>query len=259
LTADPTAISASTQWAQTTLPWSASEITVTWNPVGCEGTLQIVELVGDSGYVPPTGQGSLERLEPTKWIYRAFLERKTELCPKPVNVKIAAKQGDGELTRVSVRVLPVHTWWVTSHKHGPGDQTHPPDTSDFANDFYYLSWKYGGVLATTGGAFASVNISTSTCVPCPWPFGCVYACTTFNPLTLTYSVVFGTNTFSGTENQAASIIGHELVHASGEVAECLPYTWEFNNAAATGIFQCDTSYLAEVVQRLNCKCNSNCP
>jgi len=50
----------------------------------------------------------------------------------------------------------------------------------------------------------------------------------------------------------------ELVHTTGG-GECAAYTWEFNHDAATGIFQCDSGYLADVVQKLNCECNNICP
>ncbi len=64
-------------------------------------------------------------------------------------------------------------------------------------------------------------------------------------------------TFASSEHEAASIIGHQLLHTTG-AHEYQAYTWEFNHDAATGILQCDTSYLAEMVQQL--KCNGiGCP
>lgn len=140
----------------------------------------------------------------------------------------------------------VHTFFTT-------------DTNrDFQRDYNYLTWKYAIVLATTGGAFAGPpTIGPDISVYCGvWPFGTIgYACTNVP----TRTVTFGTSTFTGSENQAASIIGHELVHASGVLSECTAYTWEFNHDTSTGIIQCDTSYLGEVVQKLNCKCNGICP
>ncbi|MGB2984911.1 MAG: hypothetical protein WBE26_03430 [Phycisphaerae bacterium] len=151
-------------------------------------------------------------------------------------MKIAALKGEQELARVSVRVLPVHTFFITGAN------------ADFQMDYHYLVWKYAAVLATTGGAFAGgVTISPDPKVPCPWPFGDdAYACTTFSPLTWTYSVVFGTSTFAGSENQAASIIGHELVHTTG-ADECPAYTWEMDHQNETGISFCDTAYLHDVL------------
>ena len=254
LAADPTTIPAASQW-QTILPYAGSNITVTWEPVECEGVLQIVDLVGDGGYVPPTGRGSVERLEPTKWLYRAFLERQTELCPKGVNVKIAAKQGDTELNRVSVRVLPIHEWWTNAHQHGAGGQQHPPDQNDFYWDLDYLLWKYGGVLATTGGE-ASYRVSVDTCVWCPFP-PCVWACTTWL-LQGGYEIFFGTWAFTGSENRAASIIGHELVHTTG-AAECPAYRWEADHCDATGVCPCDAGedgYLGNVLDYLR---DHSCP
>lgn len=65
--------------------------------------------------------------------------------------------------------------------------------------------------------------------------------------------------FTSSQHVGASIIGHELPHRTG-ASECQAYTWEFINDPATGILQCDTSYLAEMVQQLNCKCNEiGCP
>jgi hypothetical protein len=258
LSVDPSGIPAHTGW-ESMPDYSYSEITVQWDPPECEGTLKILDFVGDSGYTPPN-KGTLAPIDATKWRYTAFDEPPTELCPKAANVPIAAMQGDTELARVSIRVLPVHTWWTTGHKHGPGGQTHPPDTSDFTNDYNFLRWKYATVLATTAGTFSSVTISTNPSVTCGvWPFQTIgYACTTINPLTSTYSVVFGTNTFSGSENQAASIIGHELRHTAVGLSagECPAYQWEKDNDAGTGIFPCDSAYLDEVRQQLF---NRGCP
>lgn len=161
-------------------------------------------------------------------------------------MSIAAMQGEVELTRATVLVWPVHRWLVTGQ------------SADFQKAYDYITWKYAAVLATTGGSFSSVTFSTSGCVSCGFQ-SCVYACTSWNPFT-GYSVVFGTNTFDGTENQAASIIGHELVHtAVGLLAgECPTYTWEMDHSQQTGIFECDTQYLGTVVQKQNCACNG-CP
>lgn len=150
-----------------------------------------------------------------------------------------------------MRVLPVHTFFTTGAN------------ADFQKDYYYITWKYAAVLATTQGGFSDPpTFSTDVEVYCgTWPLGKYgYACTTCNPLTGNCSVVFGTSTFTGSENQAASIIGHELVHTTGVTDECVTYTWEFNHDTGTGIFQCDASYLADVVQMMNCECSGiNCP
>ncbi|MBU0719352.1 MAG: hypothetical protein KJ749_13985, partial [Planctomycetes bacterium] len=51
LTGDPTSIPATTEWDD--MPdYSFSQITVTWDPPDCEGTLEIVELQGTGGYLP---------------------------------------------------------------------------------------------------------------------------------------------------------------------------------------------------------------
>ena len=140
---------------------------------------------------------------------------------------------------------------------GLGAQQHPPDTDDFELDFEYLSWKYGGVLATTGGEFTSVTISMDPQVVCPrFPFDpnppVGYACTGGA------SVVFGTNTFRGSDNQTASIIGHELVHTVDDpfAGECPAYQWEEDHSQETGISFCDTDYLDEVRDQLQ---DRQCP
>ena len=251
---DPTSIPAKSIW-QTILPWAAAELAVAWNPPECEGTLEIVELVGDGGYVPPTSEGSIVQLDETTWLYRAFLESQTEICPQGVNVKIAALFGDVEVQRVSVRVLPIHTWQTTPHQHGPGVPGHAPDLADWERAFDYLSWKYGGVLATSGGDFDQVVNSTNGCVPCLLN-PCVFACTTWVPLT-GYRATFGTNAFSGSENQGASIIGHELRHTAVGLAagECPAYQWEADHAQATGIADCDPGYLFTVNVYLSANCS----
>jgi len=218
---------------------SQSDIIVTWDPPQCVGRLEIVELEPQQpfGYLP-ADEGTLTPIDANRWRYDAFDEPPNELCPDMVKIWIAAMKGDQELARTSILVWPVHTWWITNPHQ------------DFQKDYDFLGWKYAAVLATTGGAFAGPpTISTDTCVPCPdrpWPLPdgpCVYACITDG------SVVFGTDTFSSTENQAASIIGHELVHTTG-ADECPAYQWEFDHAAATGIFQCDVDYLDNVRQEL---------
>jgi hypothetical protein len=164
---------------------------------------------------------------------------------RPVQRGRAKEQGGVELTRKSILVWPVHTFLTTG------------GAPDFQADYNYISWKYATVLATTGGSFGGgPTITTSSCVSCPPLVGpCVAGCTT---CVIGCSTTFGTDTFGGSENQAASIIGHELVHTTGG-DECAAYTWEFNNHAATGIFQCDTTYLSDVVRNMNCKCSGICP
>jgi hypothetical protein len=244
-TLDPSSIPAKTAWAGMPANSSQSDITVTWDPPQCVGRLEIVLLEGTGGYQPPN-QGALTKENDTLWHYVAFDEPAPVACEQPVKVWIAAFKDNVELTRKSVLVLPVHTFLTTG------------GTANFPMDFGYITWKYGGSLATTGGAFTGgVTFSGNVSVYCgTWPFGdYAYACTNV----ATGAVTFGTSAFTGSENQAASIIGHELVHASGVFSECTAYTWEFNNDAATGIFQCDSSYLAEVAQHVNCKCHDVCP
>jgi len=234
----------------------------TANPPDCEGTLKIVTpLVGNNGYTPPN-DGSLQRINGTTWTYTSFDEPQTELCPEDVTVTIAAMQGSTQVGTGNVRVRPVHTFWTRAHRHGPGAPLHSPDTADFENDYFFLRWKYGGVLATTGGFFGRWSISTSFFVTCPnGTTG--YACTApvSNPDPI-WDVVFGTSTFLGAENQATSIIGHELVHASGfwpvPATECTAYTWELNHSQQTGVFQCDPTFLGTIVQNQNCAC-FGCP
>jgi len=250
ITADPTSIPATTPWPDMPANLSQSSMTVTWTPPECEGTLEIVEVDPIEGYTPPDS-GTLTPGDGNTWRYDAFSEPATALCPKLVRVWIGAMQGELELSRVSILVKPVHVHWTWGA------------SANFTNDYNFIRWKYTTVLATTGGAFTGgATISADTSVYCgTWPFGAdAYACTTFHPLNGTYSVEFGTTTFTSTENQAASIIGHELVHASGVPSECTAYTWEFNNDTDTGIYQCDATYLAEVAQKKNCKCDGvNCP
>ena len=247
LAADPTVIPAKTGWPSMP-PWDISDITVAWDPPDCEGTLEILDFVGDSGYTPPN-KGTLAP-DATKWGYTGFDEPPTELCPKAANVPIAAMRGDTELARANVLVRPVHTWWTHGHKHGPGQVMHTPDTNDFTNDYNFLRWKYANVLATTGGAFSSVTISGSTYVTC----GSVQfaaACTT--PVLTSpgsFKVVFGTYAFLESENRAASIIGHELYHTTGTwplpTNECPAYRWEAEHCDGTGVCPCDGTYLSSV-------------
>jgi hypothetical protein len=253
LSVDPSSIPAHTAWPS--MPdYSHSEVTVQWDPPDCEGRLEIVGVEPTGGYQPPN-QGTLNCINANLWRYDAFDEPQSALCPEIKTVWIAAFQDELELGRASVLVHPVHTWWTTGHKHGPGGQTHPPDTSDFTNDYNFLRWKYATVLATTGGAFAGPpTIGPDTCVPCPWPFGCVYACTTCIPL-MGCSVNFGTSTFASPENQAASIIGHELVHATG-ANECPAYRWEAEHCDGTKVCPCDGAYLQTVLDYLR---DHTCP
>lgn len=247
---NPSSISASTAWLGLPGGVNESEITVTWDPPECDGTLEIAELEPDreGGYLPPNdGTLTQDPNDPNLWLYKAFDEPPNELCSEAVKVWIAAKQGGAELTRKSIRVLPVHTFLTT------GANTNIP------LDYAYITWKYAAVLATTGGAFTGgVTFSPNPSVQCRGVPA--YACTTWNPLTQTYSVVFGTNTFTGSENQAASIIGHELLHtAVGLMAgECPAYEWERDHAQQTGIWFCDVAYLQIVLQYLSDP-DHNCP
>ncbi|UCC32078.1 MAG: hypothetical protein JSU86_07315, partial [Phycisphaerales bacterium] len=248
LTFDPSSIAATTDWPDIPVGINQSQITVTWDPPECEGTLEIVQLEPQQagGYLPADeGTLSPDPDNDNLWHYTAFDEPQTELCPKEVKVWIGAMQGDTELARKSILVWPVHTFFTTGA------------SADFETDYEYISWKYAAVLATTQGGFYDEDFSTDMQVCCPWPSCNAYACTTVTDDG--FLVVFGTATFTGTENQAASIIGHELLHTTG-ANDCAAYTWEFNHDTGTGIFQCDTSYLANVVQMMNCKCSGiNCP
>jgi hypothetical protein len=153
-------------------------------------------------------------------------------------VWIAAKYDDLELTRKSILVLPVHTYLTTGA------------TANFQMDYNYISWKYAAVLATTGGAFAGPpTITVNPQVSCAGVIG--YACTTCIPL-MGCDVTFGTLTFTGSENQAASIIGHELLHTTG-ADECPAYRWEAEHCDGTGVCPCDAApgqYLDTVLQYL---------
>ncbi|MEK6675192.1 MAG: hypothetical protein AABZ47_05995, partial [Planctomycetota bacterium] len=261
LAADPSAIPARSAW-QPIVSYAGSIITVTWDPAECEPTLEITGAVGDEGYVPPDW-GVVEQTEPTRWIYRALLEPQNEHCSKPVNVRIVAKLEEAELESVTVRVLPIHEWWTRNHQSLPGEDPHAPTTSDFGMDYEYLFWKYGTVIATTGGDFGdNITISPDPCVLCPrdiWDLDppCVYACT-HTGFFGGFSLDIGTLTFAGSENQAASIIGHEHYHAGlgASEGECPAYRWEADHAADTGIFPCDSAYLLSVVLYLEA---NNCP
>ncbi len=210
LSLNPSTIAATTAWPGMPANLSRSDITVTWSPAGCEGELRIVEIEPIEGYTPPN-QGTLSRINAGLWRYLAFTEPQTELCARMAKVWVAAFHGETELARRSILVLPVHTFFTTG------------TNANLALDYDYLSWKYGSVLATTGGAFSSVTISENACVPCGLPSVCVPACTHIDD-----SVDFGTTAFSVSENAAASIIGHELVHTVGALnqSECTAYTWE---------------------------------
>ena len=98
--------------------FNQSQITVIWTPPECVGRLEIVEIEGTDGYVPP-GNGILEQESDTVWRYTAFDEPITALCAKEVAVSIAALQGDVELTRTTVLVWPVHAWLVLARMVAP--------------------------------------------------------------------------------------------------------------------------------------------
>ncbi|RMD62885.1 hypothetical protein D6833_06315 [Candidatus Parcubacteria bacterium] len=254
LQVDPAAIPASTTWPGIG-DWSFAHVSVQWNPPECQGQLQIVDIEPLAGYVP-LDMGTLTRIDATTWRYDAFTEPQTEKCPRRARVWIAAIQGEVELGRIGIVVRPIHEWLTTGHKHGPGQPMHSPDLTHFMMNYDYLRWKYSTVLATTGGAFSSVSFKNASCVECTigiFNSPCVAACTDSNN-----NVVFVTSAFTGTENAAASMIGHELIHTTG-ADECPAYTWEFNNDNLTGIFPCDPGYLADVVRNMNCRCNGICP
>lgn len=130
-------------------------------------------------------------------------------------------------------------------QHGPNGQFHAPDVADYTNDYYFISWKYAAVVATTGGVFSSFEISTNNCVSCLLG-PCVAACTYCN------SAKFSTTAFDRSENGYASTIGHELVHVTGTcpflASECDAYTWELDHQAQTGI-DADFAYLQDIQQK----------
>ncbi len=243
LTRDPSSISATTAWPD--MPdFSFSEITVEWAPPECEGTLEVVELGLTDGYQPPSN-GTLQRINTTLWRYTAFDEPQNVIHPKTVRVWIGALKGGVELNREQVQVLTVHNWWITPHQHGPDGQFHAPDVADYTNDYDFIRWKYATVLATTGGVFSDVQVSTDFCVTC---LGgpCVAACTFCN------TARFSATAFDRSENGFASTIGHELVHVTAVcpwlTSECDAYTWELDHQAQTGIDQ-DFAYLEDIQQR----------
>ena len=259
LSRDPTSVPARHSCA--TVPeWGYSDLIVEWNPpiAGCDGILLIdrMEPAGPSGYLPEH-PGTLMQQDTTHWRYTSLWEPAEALHPEPVRVWIAAWQGtttwQEKVAETSILVLPVHFWWTHNHQMGPGQPTQPPTTTDFQNDYLYITCKYAAVLATTGGAFASVQISADNCVHCPvWnPLSpCGYACTEIDD-----DVFFGTSAFTGSENQAASIVGHELAHTVGPANqnECSAYTWEELHQNETGIDQ-DPGYLQDVEQHQDQEC-----
>jgi hypothetical protein len=186
LVRNPATITATTDWPDMPPGLNLSDITVTWTPAECVGNLAIVELVGDDGYVPPNN-GTLEKENDTLWHYTAFNEPQNVTCPKDVDVWVAAFKGNTELTRQKVLVLPIHRFLTTGAN------------TNFPMDYDYISWKYAAVLATTQGGFGPVTFSADAAVSCRGTLA--YACTNIE----TGAVVFGTSTFTGSENQAASI------------------------------------------------------
>jgi hypothetical protein len=237
ITLNPSAIAATTNYATMPNYTSYSDITVTWNPAECQGQLAIVAVEPVQGYTPPNEGTLTPPIKGTAWRYDAFDEPQSELCPKDVKVWIAAMWEGQEVpgSRKSILVFPVHEFLIAGLN------------PNFSSDYIYISLKYGTVLATTGGVFTSVTISPDPQVPCPrFPFDpdppIGNACTTGS------SVVFATTTFSGSENQAASIIGHELLHVAvgWSGGECPAYQWESDHRFQTGIYPCDTGYDANV-------------
>jgi len=245
----PREISAFTVWP-VLLPseYAISEIAVSWNPPECPGHLVIKDLVGE--YVPPS-EGMLVKQTDTDWWYGAFSEPQTEKHPGLVTVHIAAKWGDTELATTDVRVKPVHEWLTQAHQHGADGFFHAPTESDYERTYHYISWKYAQVLETSGGEFDDVSITTDQCVDCGVPASCVAACTT-----IWDEATFAVQTFSGTENRTASIIGHELTHTVGILlgSECTAYTWEWDHRFDTGIDQ-DQTYLTDVQNNMNAECD----
>jgi hypothetical protein len=247
LAADPTAIAAKT--ACPAIPdYSYSEVTVQWDPPDCEGTLAIAEVVPDDMYLP-SGNGTLERIDVTKWRYTAFDESPDQKHPKRVVVWIAAKQGNQELARVEVVVRTGFKWWISGHKHGPGAVMHSPNTADYLNAYAFIRWKYATCLGTTGGAFSGTpTINMSLTIPCG-NISSAAACTNW----LTDSVEFAASTFTQDENVAASLIGHELVHTVGlfGLGECEAYTWEMDHYLCTAI---GSTYLQLVINDKTAAC-----
>ena len=130
LTLDPSSIPAFAGWGGPNYRYS--RITVEWDPPECEGRVEIAEVEPTGDYVPPN-DGWVTK-DGDHWVYEAFAEPQGALCPEPVRVWVAAFQGDTEVARRSILVLPVHTFWTNGHQHGPGAQQHPPDNDDFWND-----------------------------------------------------------------------------------------------------------------------------
>ena len=124
LTVDPSSIPATTDWPE--MPdYSYSEVTVTWDPPECEGTLEVVDLGLTDGYQPPS-DGTLQRMSATVWRYTAFDEPQNEIHSETVRVSIGAIKGGVELDREEVQVFSVHHWWTTPPNTGPTGSFMPP-------------------------------------------------------------------------------------------------------------------------------------
>lgn len=237
LTRDPTEIAAETLWTAIPSGMQTSIITVDVHPDEMQAavinhiSLEIKEVEAGEGYAPGTGSLSQDPDDETKWLYAPFTEPRTEKHPKPVDVKIVAKYKGIECgDTINVRVKPVFLFLAGAHKHGSGQPVHMPDDDDYNLAWQYVRWKYG--------------ISTSNLTSITYD-------STLTKAGLTNMILktcrLGPDAFMN-ENRCASTLGHENVHGgqsywtSVKEREIEAYTWEINNAAATGI---SMAYLLE--------------
>ncbi|MBI3297046.1 MAG: hypothetical protein HYZ75_02700 [Elusimicrobia bacterium] len=194
-----------------------------------EVTLEVAEVRNGGDYAPGEGTLALSRNDGTEWAYTPFTEHKNEKRPRTISVVIVPKLAGrpaGEPVTLEVRPFFLH---VTGfHSHGPRARAHPPNSDDYTLAWRYAKWKY------------DVDTGDSTTIRYD-PALTTMGATNPGAFNVGRNVRLGPTAFLS-ENHAASVLGHENVHAgqslytllSSARAEPPAYQWEIDNAAALG-------------------------
>ncbi len=189
----------------------------------------------------PADPGSVEKTSSGVFEYTAFKESKDAKAPRDKKVVVVAKIDESELcVKHEVTVKPVFNWLTTLHQHGPGEQSHGPEVSDFETAWRFARWKYG---------ISTANLSSITYTQNgPGDAQVLYQSGTVGARPcIIYQSAFGT------ENYCASVLGHENVHGGQSVGywilsgasklsgafnkkiEYPAYKWQVDNAARCGL------------------------
>ena len=232
LTHDPHQIAAETTWTGITNDLQRSVITVSVIPSEVQEqvidkiTVVIKKVTSGGGYGP--GQGTLTRYttDKAKWLYAPFSELKTAKHPAAVRtVYIAAKYNGLERAENNFFVFSVFTYF--------GSPVSP--FRDLEQAWKYAKWKYN--IDTS--ALSSISYDATITGKAAWTDAITKECR------------LGSSAF-GSENQCASILGHENVHGvqsaayiyaswanwaigGSDFCEVDAYNWEINHATQTGL------------------------